>query len=202
LRVDQHARFGLVEMHGRSGRVRRDDQFGHRALGRRRLLSEQPLFQRELRRVGLLCHLFPEGALVGRGAEFGFQGFQASDRLVMGGLMLGQRGRQAFQLDPQRFALIGGRHRRPERTGLEPWILECAVEPDRKLPDDLQPGERHRMIAGHPVAGSVTGASDFLEQLADLARQDAAVLKPTKQIELRLVRRLVGPHLDRDQPCQ
>ena len=85
-----------------------------------------------------------------------------------------------------------------EGPGLEGGVLEGAVEPDRELPGDLEGGERPFVVALQAMGRGVAAAPDLVEELGDLARDQAAVTQPAQQVELGLGGGFVQADLGRD----
>ena len=63
------------------------------------------------------------------------------------------------------------------------------MEPDAKLPAELEHGERRSVIPDNGVIRGVSRASNLSEQLRNFARQDTLVLQSTNQVVLSLFAR-------------
>ena len=201
LLVDQLAGLRLVELDRRRSGVGGSDDLvdgARRIKARQGLASPQPLLQCGPALLRLQGHLLPECPVIGRGAELCLDGLQTPDGLPVLCLVLGERERQAIELGAQVLALVPGRDRGDEGSGLEGGVLEGAVEPDRELPGDLEGGERPFVVALKAMGRGVAAAPDLVEELGDLARDQAAVTQPAQQVELGLGGRFVQADLGRD----
>jgi len=105
-----------------------------------------------------------------------------------------RQGRQSLGLQPLEFipqlsGRIGGRLRRLEQTGPEGAIAEGAVEPDGKLPSDLEARQRRRVVAPVLMDRLVASAAQVMEEIDHVPRVGRIAPKATEQVGLRFVHR-------------
>ena len=201
LAVDQLAGIGLIELNGGGGGVARADERGDARLG---LLCGMRLQRRQLRGQGrlgvlrLLGQLLPESLLVLGRSELRLHGLKLLDRILTCSSVFGEFIGEALQLGAHVSGSGGGSLGRDEGARLVRRILDRAVEPDTKLPSDLQRREGGTVIPRQRMARRVASAPHLAKELSDIPRDDPVVLQPTDELVLGLLGRKEKPHLGRD----
>jgi hypothetical protein len=62
------------------------------------------------------------------------------------------------------------------------------MEPQPKLPSDLETAQGRAMIAGQRMACRVPRTAKLIKELGSFTRHDAMILQPPQHIELRFLR--------------
>ena len=205
LGVDQQAGFGFVEMKVGGGLGGGGDHGGDRFRwlgGGGFLFGGEALLEAGFFSFGFAGQAFPKGLLVFCCPQFGLHRVELPGFLVMGGLILGQFVGEGFQLGAEFLRLVRRCLRRDEGAGFEIRVLECAVEPDADLPNDLKHRQSGAVVARQRVVGGISRAADFAEELVDLVGEDAVVAQAAEEFELAVFRAIEDADVRRYELCE